>query len=111
MLLLTALRERLMRPAFGTSIREQLFAPGSERTLRLLEQAPPAIALLDVNLGRENSFPVADALLARGIPFVFATGYGEANMFPERFRHLPVLSKPYAPAEMRLALLRRAGEG
>ncbi len=37
-LLLTALRERLMRPAFGTSIREQLFAPGSERTLRLLEQ-------------------------------------------------------------------------
>lgn len=85
-------------------------ASSVQAALRLLEQARPDIALLDVNLGRENSFPVADALLARGVPFVFATGYGEANMFPERFRQLPVLSKPYAPAEMRLALLRRLGE-
>ncbi len=38
LLLLTALRERPMRSDFGAGIREQLFAPGSERTLRLLEQ-------------------------------------------------------------------------
>ena len=38
-LLLTAVRERAMRPDFGTSARELLFAPGSERTLRLLEQS------------------------------------------------------------------------
>ncbi len=38
LLLLTFVRERVMRPDFGTAVREQLFAPGSERTLRLLEQ-------------------------------------------------------------------------
>lgn len=78
-----------------------------QAALRLLEHAPPQIALLDVNLGRENSFPIADALLARGVPFVFATGYGETNAFPERFRSAAVVSKPYTAAEMRRALQRR----
>lgn len=35
-------------------------------------------ALLDVNLGGERSYPVAEALAARGVPFLFLTGYGEA---------------------------------
>ena len=87
-------------------------ASSVQAALRLLEHAPPQIALLDVNLGRESSFPVADALVARGIPFVFATGYGEANAFPDRFRNTEVVGKPYTVTEMRQALQRRlSGRG
>ncbi|MCQ4161118.1 GAF domain-containing protein [Roseomonas sp. GC11] len=82
-------------------------AASVQAALRSLEQLRPDIALLDVHLGRENSFPVADALRARGVPFLFATGYGEAAIFPERFRDVGVVSKPYTPADMQAALLRR----
>ena len=84
-------------------------APSVQAALRLLDQAAPGIALLDVNLGRENSFPIADALAARGIPYVFATGYGEASAFPDRFRDAIVVNKPYTLAEMRKALQQRLG--
>jgi hypothetical protein len=50
-------------------------------------------AILDVNLGGELVYPVADVLAARGVPFVFATGYG-AESIEEQFRHIPVLEKP-----------------
>jgi hypothetical protein len=53
-----------------------------------------------VNLGHESSFPVADALIAKAIPFVFATGYGRNIEFPERFRHVPVVTKPYTAANL-----------
>jgi CheY-like chemotaxis protein len=49
-------------------------------------------ALLDVNLGGEAVFPVADALKARGVPFAFSTGYGEGH--DPRFRESPLLGKP-----------------
>jgi CheY-like chemotaxis protein len=49
-------------------------------------------ALLDVNLGGEAVFPVAEALIGRGAPFAFNTGYGEAP--DPRFRDAPLLSKP-----------------
>ena len=51
-------------------------------------------AILDVNLGGEKVYPVAEALSARRAPFVFSTGYGLAGIAPE-FAHVPVLSKPY----------------
>ncbi len=50
-------------------------------------------AILDVNLGGELVYPVADVLAARGVPFVFATGYG-AESIDQQFRHVPVLEKP-----------------
>src|SRR5262249_477527 len=50
-------------------------APAVEAALDALEQTAPDGAILDINLGGEMAFPVADALLARGVPFVFATGY------------------------------------
>jgi CheY-like chemotaxis protein len=52
-------------------------------------------ALLDVNLGGERVFPVADALRARGTPFAFATGYGAVD--EQRFMDIQVLSKPLEP--------------
>ena len=50
-------------------------------------------AILDVNLAGESVYPVADMLHARGIPFVFMTGYGSASIDP-RFAMVPVLQKP-----------------
>jgi CheY-like chemotaxis protein len=52
-------------------------------------------AVLDVNIGGEMVFPVADALAARGTPFVFATGYGRTGI-DERYPRAPVLTKPYS---------------
>ena len=52
------------------------------------------VAILDVNLSGENTAPVAEALAARGVPFVFATGYGEHGL-PEAFRDRPTLKKPF----------------
>ena len=60
--------------------------------------------ILDVNLYTETSFPIAEDLLERKIPFVFATGYGETVVVPERFKHVHVISKPYVEDVLRAAL-------
>ncbi len=57
------------------------------------------LALLDVNLDGHKSFPVADALTHRGVPFVFATGYGPAGI-EARFKGRPVLTKPFRQADL-----------
>jgi len=51
-------------------------------------------AVLDVNLGGEKVYPVAEMLAARGVPFIFATGYGIAGIAPA-YAHIPALAKPY----------------
>ena len=56
-------------------------------------------ALLDVNLDGEISYPVADALVARGIPFAFATGYVEHRERAD-LRRWPVLRKPYLARDL-----------
>jgi PAS domain S-box-containing protein len=50
-------------------------------------------AVLDINLGDGAVYPIADMLAARGIPFVFVTGYDAESVDP-RFRNVPVLQKP-----------------
>jgi CheY-like chemotaxis protein len=52
-------------------------------------------ATLDVNLGGTSSYPVADTLTARGVPFVFTTGHG-AHSLREGYRERPILNKPFA---------------
>jgi hypothetical protein len=49
---------------------------------------------LDVNLDGERSFPVAELLSARNIPFIFLTGYDSSTVFPDKFQHAPRLAKP-----------------
>ena len=61
------------------------------------------IALLDVHINGRNVFDFADQLSQRGIPFVFATGYGERGI-PERHRGSPVLQKPFQPSDLKRAL-------
>jgi DNA-binding LytR/AlgR family response regulator len=53
------------------------------------------LALLDVNLGDETSFAIADRLAAGNVPFVFATGYGEGIAQAHSHSDAPVLQKPY----------------
>jgi CheY-like chemotaxis protein len=65
------------------------------------------VALLDVNLGGETVFPVAEALRARGIPFVFATGYGDGH--DPRFGDAPNLGKPIVPARLEQVLKQLGG--
>ncbi|MGI4748931.1 MAG: response regulator [Janthinobacterium lividum] len=54
----------------------------------------PDCAILDVNVAGERCFLVADALAARGIPFIFATGYGRSGV-DARYADRPVLTKPF----------------
>jgi DNA-binding NarL/FixJ family response regulator len=74
---------------------------GSAATLaemrRLAESVPADIAILDVNLNGEMSFPVADLLIGRGVPVVFTTGYAPDKLFPAHLRSVPTLQKPYDP--------------
>lgn len=51
-------------------------------------------ALLDLNLGGDRTYPVADALEARKIAYAFATGYGAGGIAPE-YGHVPTLTKPF----------------
>jgi CheY-like chemotaxis protein len=55
---------------------------------------PLDAAILDVSLGHENCYPVADALMKLGIPMAFATGHGGQEIDP-RFKDALVLSKPF----------------
>jgi CheY-like chemotaxis protein len=64
----------------------------------------PDMAILDINLGSGNSFPIADHLADKGIPFMFATGYGERGDLPERHRECIVMQKPYTLQMMARAL-------
>jgi len=65
-----------------------------EEALEAAKNADFDIAILDVNLNGQPISPVADALVARGMPFVFATGYGERGL-PEPYRDRPTLKKPF----------------
>lgn len=61
------------------------------------------LAILDVNLDGLRSFPVADILIQRAIPFAFVTGYGAAGL-DEGYRNRPVLAKPFLSADLRRLL-------
>jgi DNA-binding NtrC family response regulator len=77
------------------------------RALEMVEDPGCAIdlAVLDVNLGGEEVFPVASALAERRVPFAFSTGYGNAGL-PEAWRSRPTLQKPFTQDQVTLVLER-----
>ena len=60
-------------------------------------------AMLDINLNGKESFPVAEVLRGRGIPFLFATGYGGTTLASE-FAGVIVVEKPFSRDALRQAL-------
>ncbi len=79
-----------------------------QRALQLARQEDFDVAVLDVNLANEQSFPVAEALRERGIPFIFATGYGSKGL-TETFRDSITLQKPFEARQLEQALSRAIG--
>ena len=65
-------------------------------------------ALLDVNVAGREVFPVAAALKAKGVPFVFSTGYGEGGL-PDDWRGHPTIQKPFTEDAVRDALFKALG--
>jgi CheY-like chemotaxis protein len=61
------------------------------------------VAVLDVNLAGQPIYPLAEALAAKGKPFVFSTGYGAAGI-DEPYRGRPVLQKPFTQHELQRVL-------
>lgn len=61
------------------------------------------LAVLDINLNGEESYPAAQALRDRSVPFIFATGYGQRET---PFSGTPILAKPYRIQELEAALLK-----
>ena len=67
--------------------------------LSLAEEEDIDAAILDVNVAGRDVFPVADQLRRRGVPFMFASGYGDRGL-PGEFRGYPMLQKPYDPVAL-----------
>ena len=65
-------------------------------------------AILDVNLANQKSFPVADALRERGLPFIFATGYGSQGL-DEAYGGINTLQKPFRAEELDRAIRQAIG--
>ncbi len=63
--------------------------------LHLIELKTPSFALLDINLGMETIWPVGVRLRKLGVPYVFATGYGDSIDYPHEQRATPSITKPY----------------
>lgn len=96
----------------GMALADELEAVGAlvlgpatslESALAAVEQDGPLAAVLDVELHGELVTPVADALSARRVPFIFTTGY-DSEMVPEQYLAVPRCLKP-APAQEVLTLL------
>lgn len=85
---------------------------GVARNLReavhLAKVADFDIALLDVNIGHETIDGVAEAVDARGKPFVFTTGHGRAGL-PEAYRERAIVEKPFYVDEILNALRAELG--
>ncbi len=69
-------------------------AGGIEEALALAKEGAFDVAILDVNLNGQPISPVVEILIDRGLPFVFATGYGQRGV-PEPYRNTPTLQKPF----------------
>lgn len=78
-------------------------ATALDEALLLADDPDFDAAVLDVNLAGAGSYPVADKLRERGIPFVFATGY-DSRVLAENYQADPLIHKPYTLKDVQRAL-------
>lgn len=102
-------------PLIGLHARDCLEALGYEVVgpVARLEAAAAAardveadLALLDLNIGGQMTYSLAETLMARNIPCIFCTGYSEQTQLPEPLRNLTILQKPLSERALSEALER-----
>jgi CheY-like chemotaxis protein len=74
-----------------------------EEGLEMVEREAIDLAVLDVNINGNEAYPIAAVIEARGIPFIFATGYGSTGLHPA-YSDRPVLQKPYRSCDLEAAI-------
>jgi PAS domain S-box-containing protein len=77
--------------------------------LRAADENNFDIALVDINLGADNSAPIAEILDRRKVPFAFTTGYNDLIFLPPQLREYPHLTKPYNRADMKKLVVKLRG--
>lgn len=77
-----------------------------EQALRIVEGEPIDLAMLDINLGRETSYPIAERLAALDIPYFFSTGY---SVVEPAFENKPRLQKPFSERQLSSVLMSLGG--
>ena len=105
-ILLSTLLEALVREMGATRV---FVHSDPDQALTIAREVALDCAILDVHVGGRTSFAVADALQARGIPFLFSSASGHVEV-DERYRNRPWLSKPFGDAELRQHLLALVGQ-
>ena len=83
--------------------RDVRTAASVSSALAMIDAQKPDFAVLDVNLGGERVYPVAERLEGDGVPFVFTTGYGKSGLDP-RWTVKTVVQKPFTVPIMDAAL-------
>ncbi|WP_395623613.1 response regulator [Sphingomonas daechungensis] len=97
-------------PIIGLALEDMLVRGGAsvlhasriEEARDLVELKHIDAAILDVNVHGAMSYPIADMLAERGIPFIFATGYGDRS-HPPQFGKVPTVAKPYSAHDIESA--------
>lgn len=79
--------------------------PSVDQAIEALNRQKPDLGFLDVNLGNETSLAVADWLKKNGVPYLFATGYGDQAVLGSAHENVPRISKPYDQHSIRAAIL------
>ena len=100
---LIALDMELMLRALGARAIDLANSVGD--ALAAIERKQPDIAILDLKLGgKTTALPIAEALLARTVPFVFVTGYDDFTAMPVSMQKAPIVRKPVPFDALRNAL-------
>lgn len=81
-----------------------------DKALVMAERERLELAILDINIDGRDVYPIAAALAVRGIPFIFATGYGQGGLRAP-YRDRPTLQKPYRRDDLKAAIARACGTG
>ena len=78
-------------------------ATNIRQAAELVSEVVADAAILDVNLGGDPVFPIAQQLTERQVPIIFASGYGSTTL-PERWQNFPTLPKPFTADQVATAL-------
>lgn len=98
-------------PIIGLALEDMLSAEGARVLLAdriddafdIVTSEPVEVAILDVNVHGIHSYELAGSLGRAGVPYIFATGYGDLSHPPE-FASVPTITKPYNLKDIQHAL-------